>query len=372
MKNKVISILFIGYIFFFCIGSIIMKDRDFSEMENRSLQQFPELSTKTLLDGSFTEDFEKYMSDQIILKDTLVRIKDHENRLLGQSLINDVYFSEDDMLIKKYNNPYEQLNVNLRYVNEFANLNPELNVTWLVAPNSSYIYEDKLPSYATSYDQGEVMGYLADSKAEEIRFIDCSKPLMEAKEEYIYYNTDHHWTMNGAYIGYKTYCEAVGIEPMEKEDYDIVSGSKEFYGTLYSNAPTFGAKMDEVILFNNPDGEYTVEYMDEGITTNTLYNMDNLEIKDKYTTYLDGNHSILKITSNATAGDNGKLIVVKDSYGHCLIPLLADHYSEIYVVDLRYYHDSVSKLASENDITEILLINNLEFISTDNNFLWLY
>lgn len=372
MKNKVITILFVGYIFFFCIGSIIMKDRDFSEMENRSLQQFPELSGKTLVNGTFTEEFEEYMCDQIILKDTLVRIKVHTNRFLGQSLVNNVYFSEDDMLIGKYNNPYEQLDVNLGYVNEFAELNPDLNVIWLVAPNASYIYEDKLPDYATSYDQGEVLAYLADNTVQDIKLIDCSKSLMDAKDEYIYYNTDHHWTMNGAYIGYETYCNEVGITPMSVEDYEVVSGSKEFYGTLYSNAPTFGQKMDEVLIYNNPVGEYTVEYMDDKVTTDSLYNMDNLKIKDKYTTYLDGNHSILKITSNATAGDNGKLIVVKDSYGHCLIPLLADHYSEIYVVDLRYYHDSVSQLASENDITEILLINNLDFISTDNNFLWLY
>ena len=148
--------------------------------------------------------------------------------------------------------------------------------------------------------------------------------------------------------------------------------SDEFYGTLYSNAPTFSAKPDEVLFYHNPDGEYTVEYLDEGWTSDSLYNYENLEIKDKYTTYLDGNHSIIKITSNAVSGDNGKLLVVKDSYAHSFLPLLADNYSEIIVVDLRYYHESVSELAKENGIENVLFINNIEFLSTDNNFLWLY
>ena len=97
--------------------------------------------------------------------------------------------------------------------------------------------------------------------------------------------------------------------------------------------------------------------------------MDNLEIKDKYTTYLDGNHPFIKITSNSS--NKEKLLVIKDSYAHSLLPLLADNYSEIYVVDLRYYHQSVSELAKSLNISKVLFINNLEFLSTDDNFLWL-
>ncbi|MBE5944081.1 MAG: hypothetical protein E7258_04075 [Lachnospiraceae bacterium] len=372
MKNKIITVVFVAYIFFFGIGSILMKDREFSDMENRTLQTFPKLTLNTIMSGEFTENFETYMSDQIILKDELVQLKVLENRVLGQKLINDVYFSAEGMLIRNYVNPYEQLNTNLGYVNEFAAANPDLNITWLVAPNACYVYEDRLPDYAPCYDQGEVLRYMMEQVDTSISLVDCSKSLMASKDEYIYYNTDHHWTMNGAYLGYVEYCQTVGITPTQKETYDIVSGSKEFYGTLYSNAPYFGQKMDEVIIFNNPKGEYKVEYLDDDITTDSLYNMDNLSIKDKYTTYLDGNHSILKITSNAPEGDNGKLLVVKDSYGHCLIPLLADHYSEIIVVDLRYYHIGVGKLAYDEGIENVLMINNLDFISTDNNFLWLY
>lgn len=371
MKNKLITIMFLSYIAFFSIGSIVAKDRDFSQMENRNLEQFPEVSYDGIMSGEFSDDFEKYMSDQIIYKDFLVRLKVTENRVLGQKLINGTYFSDKDMLISEYINPYNQLTKNISYVNEFADVNPDLNITWLIAPNACYIYKDRLPNYATCYDQGEVMGYIVGNISDRINLVDCSIPLIENKEDYIYYNTDHHWTMNGAYIGYVSLCESLGISATPRDFYDIVTGSDEFYGTLYSNAPTFTQKPDRILLFNNPEGEYTVEYTDKGTSMDSLYNTDNLKVKDKYTTYLDGNHSIIRILSNAPSGDNGKLLVIKDSYAHSLLPLLADNFSEIVVVDLRYYHSSVSELAREEGIENIVFINNLDFLSTDNNFLWL-
>ena len=376
MRNKMIVIMFLAYIVVFSVGSLIAKDRVFSDMENRNLEQFPKVDSEAILDGSFTEQFESYMSDQIIFKDHLVRIKVAENRVLNQTFINGVYFAEDGMLIQDYVKPYNQLSKNIQYVNEFVEANPDLSYTWLVIPNACYIYQDRLPAYATCYDQQEVMGYVLGNASGSMQIVDCSQELLDAKDEYIFYNTDHHWTMNGAYIGYTALCNAMGLNATPKDDYDIIVGSSDFLGTQYSNAPAFGQKPDEVLIFNNPEGEYKVEYIDDNVTTDSLYNYDNLNIKDKYTVYLDGNHSYLRITSNcvncnAEGKAEDKLLVIKDSYAHCLLPLLADNYSEIYVVDLRYYHQSVSELARDNGITQVLFINNLEFLSTDDNFLWL-
>jgi hypothetical protein len=61
----------------------------------------------------------------------------------------------------------------------------------------------------------------------------------------------------------------------------------------------------------------------------------------------------------------GKLLVVKDSYANCLIPFLAQHYSAIYVVDLRYYGQPVSSLMAREGITECLIVYNLINLNTD-------
>ncbi len=372
VKNKTLTVVFVAYILIFAIGGIIVKDRAFSDMENRELEQLPEASVGNIISGEYSEKFEKYMSDQIVFKDFLMKLKVSSNRMLGQTLVSDVYFGEGDMLIKNYVNPYNQLSTNIKYINEFADANPDFEITWLIAPNACYIYEDRLPAYGSCYDQQEVLAYIVGNASDKIKIADCAPALMKSKNDYIYYNTDHHWTAKGAYIGYSVLCDELGIDATPEITYDITMASDEFYGTLYSNAPTFTQKPDSIFLYKNPDGEYRVEYADRSVDKNwedSLYSYDNLNEKDKYTVYLDGNHSYIKITSNSK--NKEKLLVVKDSYAHCLLPLLADNFSEIHVVDLRYYHQNVSDLARENDISEIVFINNIEFLSTDNNFLWL-
>ena len=175
---------------------------------------------------------------------------------------------------------------------------------------------------------------------------------------------------------------------------------EDFLGTLYSDAPVFNADTDEIILYVNENNSYTVDYIDKGFKQDSLYNYEKLDIKDKYQVYLDGNHAIIRVKNNSyddTNKDNNKdddsesnsiaeidseasdnitsanrVIVVKDSYAHSLLPLLADNYEEIIVVDLRYYHEkTVSELAHEEGISDIIFINNVDFINSDDNFLWL-
>lgn len=369
LRNGMLSAMFVLYILTFAIGSLIAKDRVFSDMENRNLEQFPVLSAEAALNGSFAEGFEKYMSDQIIGKDILVRLKVAAGRMLNQSMMNGVYFCEDGMLISDYVNPYQQLSKNLGYVNEFAACHPELACTWLLVPNACCIYEDKLPPYAECYSQREVMAYIVGNADAHIVIADCTQQLAAAKEAYIFYRTDHHWTMDGAYIGYQVLCQALGVEAVEKDRYEVSVGSDSFLGTQYSKAPMFGQRADTLLLYHNPQGNYTVEYMEDGVTVDSLYHYDKLASKDKYGVYLGGNHPLIKITSNAD--NDERLLVIKDSYAHSLLPFLADSFREIYVADLRYYHQSISALAEETGITRVVFINNLEFLSTDDNFLWL-
>ena len=380
MRNRIVTIIFIVYILFFAIGSVIIKDRVFSDMENRNLAQFPKASAKSIFSGDFSDEFESYMSDQIILKDFLVKLKVTENKALNQTYVNGTFFAEG-RYIRDYAENTAQIDKNVGFVNEFAQMNPELNITWLMVPNASCIYKDCLPSNAVIDDQRKTMEHIKDKVDESIVFVDPSEELYNAKDEYIYYKTDHHWTINGAYIGYKKLCDALKMEAVDVSEYNISVASDDFLGTLYSDAPVFNADKDKIIIYERKDGKYKVDYVDEGFSQDSLYNYDKLDIKDKYQVYLDGNHSIIRIYNENNKskdknddgeGKSDKIIVVKDSYAHCLLPLLADNYEEIIVVDLRYYHEkTVSDLAKEEGISDIIFINNIDFINTDDNFLWL-
>ena len=100
-----------------------------------------------------------------------------------------------------------------------------------------------------------------------------------------------------------------------------------------------------------------------------MYDMSYAERKDKYAVFFGGNYPVARIKSNGV--NTEKVLIIKDSYANSLVPFLADQYREIHMLDLRYYHESVSEYIRENGIERVIFINNVDFISTDNNFLWL-
>ena len=55
--------------------AVLKPAGDFSESERRPLEQLPELSIKTLLNGDFMDNFENYTNDQFPMRDTFRAVK---------------------------------------------------------------------------------------------------------------------------------------------------------------------------------------------------------------------------------------------------------------------------------------------------------
>jgi hypothetical protein len=67
----------------------------------------------------------------------------------------------------------------------------------------------------------------------------------------------------------------------------------------------------------------------------SVYDMSRLNGNDPYEMFLSGAQSVIKITNpNNTSGK--RLIIFRDSFGSSITPLLAQGYSEVVMLDLRY------------------------------------
>ena len=69
-----------------------------------------------------------------------------------------------------------------------------------------------------------------------------------------------------------------------------------------------------------------------------------------------------------------KVLILKDSYANAAMQFFIDQYSEITMIDLRYYRmqeKSVSELAKELGVDRIIMLYNMDFLNEDNNFIWL-
>ena len=93
---------------------------------------------------------------------------------------------------------------------------------------------------------------------------------------------------------------------------------------------------------------------------------DKLTIKDKYTFFLGGN--IPRAVVDTGTENAPSLLILRDSYADSLVPFLTDAFSEIHLIDLRYYTGSVKEYIAENAIDRVLLLYSTDNFCSDSSF----
>lgn len=346
------------------VADLVTADRFFSETENRILTQKPQWSLEAVLSGRYGEEYEEYATDQFVRRDTWVMLKTRMDILLQKKVLNGVYLAADGYLIEQHlPEQYSQQTVDKR-LEQLQRLTEQYPQTMvMLVPTADNILTDKLPEYAVSYDQRELLSQVKEKIGEE-HVIDVFPILERHKEEQIYYKTDHHWTTLGAYYGYLQWTRAMGYPPRYYDTKDLVTVSDNFLGTLHSriNLPM---EADEIQIFpktNRRAVKITYDFSKEAAS---YYEPSYLEGKNQYGYFLDDNHAFIEIETPYTA--RGRvLFLIKDSYANSLIPILAPHYEKIYVLDLRYYNGSLFSLmeqyVTDEKVNVLVLYNNIHFL----------
>ncbi|MFE0555450.1 DHHW family protein [Paenibacillus sp. NPDC058910] len=358
INRKLLALLLLIFIGAITALNLVAPDRTLSESENRMLEQLPHFSLKALVSGDFTLDFEKYVSDQFVFRDFWIGTKTDTDRMMGKKENNGIYIGKDGYLIQNFIPPAEEdWKGKVDAIHAFDQATPKMQKYVMLVPTAAALYKDKLPKYAMVGDEEAYLEKVRRFLHPNIRFVDVFSALYAEREQHVFYKTDHHWTTKGAYIAYLELCRQMGLTPQKEAEFNIHQVTDEFYGSLYSKSGFRHIQPDRLQLYLPKDQEkYTVTYVDEEKTTDSLYAMEQLQRKDKYAVFLKGNHARIHIK---TANPSGrKLLVVKDSYANSLIPFLLKHYSEIHVVDLRYYEEDLASLANEQGIQDMLLLYN--------------
>ena len=368
-----ITTLFCAFIGLFLVANAAAPDREFSEMENRNLEQMPTLSVNTLLSGEFMKNFETYTTDQFVGRDTWIGLKSSTERALGKKENNNVYFCDQNTLITRFDQPdAAKVTENLNYVNTFVE-NVDIPVTFSLIPTQACIWADRLPEGAPNASQTALLEQ-AQAAVPGATWADLYTPLMAHKDENIFYRTDHHWTSLGAYYGYTALADALGYTPVPLDTYTETVRSTEFYGTVFSSSGVRWVNPDTITTYV-PDTGITVTSYTYDSSGNpveeprALYDTSFLSVKDKYSMFLGGNQSLGVVkTPNA---DKPKLLILRDSYTDSLVPFLTPHFSEIHLIDLRHYKLSLADYIQQNDIDQALVLYSVPNFVTDSNLFWM-
>ena len=371
-----ITALFCAFLAFFTVAGAVMPDKEFSEQENRNLQQLPEVDADDFklawpmedsgdfFTGKLMSDFEKYLNDQFPFRDGWITLKAATEVALGKHENNNVYLCDEDTLITRFDEPdADRVTTNVNYLNMLV-ANTDVPVYLSLIPGPSQIWADRLPDGAPNADQKAIIDDIA-SRTDAI-FYDTYQNLWDHRDEDIYYRTDHHWTSLGAYYGYVSLMEALGMEPVPLAEYTKQTVSTEFYGTTYSSSGFRWVKPDDIDIYVPDPGVKVTSWFTGTPEEGTLYAWDRLAIKDKYTFFMGGNQS-LAVIENPNV-DGPKIAILRDSYTDSLVPFLTAHFSEIHLIDLRYNRNSVPQYLEENDIDTCVMLYSVSNFVTDTNF----
>ena len=353
--NAAITVVFFAVILLiFTVSDMITGDKLYSETENRILASRPQLTWESVLDGTYMEDYETYVTDQFIARDAWVELKTRSDILLQKKAINGVYLGKEDYLIEQHlpgEISKEDVEKKIRLL---AGLVEKYDAEVMLVPTADNILSDKLPPFAQYYDQKAFLSQVAEAVGDNL--INVYDALKEHNEEYIYYRTDHHWTTLGAYYGYQEWKHQAGrpsVVRFHPEEMETVTDA--FLGTLHSKL-NLEWETDSIQIL--PETKLRVPTLIYDYTTKTFtyYEDKYLSTKNKYGYFLDDNHPFIEIKTGYTTGRS--LVIIKNSYANCMIPMLANHYDRIYAIDLRYYNGKLADLVDPymNENTDMLIL----------------
>lgn len=356
-------LLVVALIGAFALAFWIIPDRDFSEDENRTLTQFPEFSVKTLVSGEFTASFADYMADQFPLRDKLVGLK-AASEVAMVKLENNGVMINGDTLAERFDSVNEEnVKANTDAIGAFIGACREagINAKFGVVGRAMDVAE--FPMFGTEAEDA------AWAKLDGVDAIDLRSAMDGHESEYVYYRTDHHYTTLGAYYTYASLAPELGYTAHARGHYVVERAADGFYGTTYSKAGTKWIAPDAIDYYRfDGDDAFTVTVEDTGEVRKGFYFREYLLQKDKYSSFLGGNYARVDIVGEAAEGETRpKLLLVKDSFGHALAPFLAEHY-DIVMIDPRYYRKPLVKLAQDEGIGTVLVICNMDTLSSATPF----
>ena len=348
------------------VSVFIHEQRDYSELENRTLQQKPAFSYKKVLKGTYQKQYEAYLSDQFPGRDSWVDMAVSMEAVMGKKDINGVYLGRDGYLLEKSTaeetekeQVEENINILSSFLNDMEKDYGKEHVSCLMVPSKDQAIPDRLPAFAQTEDRQWVVDTLKQKVTTPDHVFDLKQTMEAHQNEYIYYRTDHHWTTLGAFYAYQAWMQKMGAKAQPLEAYRRETVYRDFYGTTY-NKVHVKVPADEVEVFHSKGEDSVQVNMDEGEKkAETLYFPEKAEEGfNRYDLFLSGNTFQIEITTGAHTGKT--LLLVKDSFANCFVPFLTQDYDRIILIDYRYGKTAVGTLRSRYDVTDVMVLFNVD------------
>lgn len=352
IKDIVVTIIFLFTVISLFLINVIKEDTDISVAERRKLATMPELTTKSLFDGTYFKKFDSYVTDQFVERDAFRKIKiDIELSTKGE--YNNLYLYDDYIIEEIFplnSNSINNLTNKINYIKD-TYLNDNSNIYYTIIPDKNYFVNKG--NLKLDYNKLQDM---MKSNLTNLNYINIFDKLTLDN----YYKTDTHWKEEDLFDVANTIANQMNFDITNNNN--VVNTITTFKGS-YAGRLSVTKDIDTIKTISNPSTLNSSVYNYETKKYTDIYDYTKINSLDKYDIYLSGAVPIIDITNNNTSSDK-ELIVFRDSYGSSLIPLLIEGYKKITVIDIRYISSKIlNKYIDFNDqdvlfMYSILTINN--------------
>ena len=361
MKNRksdiVTVLLFCGFLGAMLLGYLTLPKQEYSEKEKRFLTEAPALAWEDIASGQWGEDAESYMADHIPGRDFFVGLNAYFDLYTGRQVSKDIWVIDNKLVEAPYAYNEGAVSMNMDAINRFAETVGQ-DVHLMIVPSAGWATGNE------NYRDTEIIDAIY-AKAENVIPVDM-RPTFAGNPGY-YYDTDHHWDAAGAYVGYETLMNALNREVNPSSAFDKHHVDEPFRGSNYSRSCLWLMPGEPFVYWTGSENLTVTNGESDEVHVGVIYEARFTE-GDKYTAFLDGNHSIVRIQN---PDKEGKILVIRDSYSNSLGCFLAESYGEVVLVDLRYYKHPISQLCAEENFDDIVVGYCIGNFLTDNNLLWL-
>lgn len=352
IKDIVVTIIFLFTVISLFLINVIKEDTDISVAERRKLATMPELTTKSLFDGTYFKKFDSYVTDQFVERDAFRKIKiDIELSTKGE--YNNLYLYDDYIIEEIFplnSNSINNLTSKINYIKD-TYLNDNSNIYYTIIPDKNYFVNKG--NLKLDYNKLQDM---MKSNLTNLNYINIFDKLTLDN----YYKTDTHWKQEDLFDVANTIANQMNFDITNNNN--VVNTITTFKGS-YAGRLSVTKDIDTIKTISNPSTLNSSVYNYETKKYTDIYDYTKINSLDKYDIYLSGAVPIIDITNNNSSSDK-ELIVFRDSYGSSLIPLLIEGYKKITVIDIRYISSKIlNKYIDFNDqdvlfMYSILTINN--------------
>ena len=335
---------------------LLLPKKDYSEAEKRYLAEAPKANWSDVASGDWGNDAETYMADHIPGRDFFVGLNACFDLWTGRQAGKDIWLKNDRLVEAPVKWDEAAIIKNMNAINAFRETVGQ-QVDLMIVPSAGWAMG------LAEYRDDAIIDSIYAS-AGSLRTVDV-RPVFSGKPS-LYFRTDHHWNSEGAHAAYEAYMTEVG-RAFKGADTFTKNNFGTFKGSTYSRSALWLTPGEELELWQSETPLTVTNAETEGEHAGVFY-WERLEEADKYTVYLDGNHSLVRI-QNPNA--EGKLLVIRDSYSNSLGCFLAESYAEVVLVDLRYFRQPVSALAAQEGFDDILICYSIGNFLTDTNLIFL-